>query len=306
MNVYVVRDGGDALIVDAGTGDDYNDTRLMRALVRLGLDLSRATVFCTHGHDDHAGLAYELAEAGAEVLMSSQSVADMREIAYVEGRDARAARLAGEGVDPDCARDLAGLMWSRRADLVLEHVAVRTVEPGERVTCGRWSFEVVGTPGHTPGHCILWLPERGIAFTGDALLFACSTFISFWDDAPDSLGSHIESLHKIADMGIEQAFIGHGEQTGDIAELARKNIGHHERRIARAVEAVRRAPGRAGVDLVEDLGWRALGDLGLDGVPPLTRWFILAESIAVLDCAVHRGAVRRERDARGISRYYSE
>ena len=45
VNVFVVRDGAEALIVDTGTPDDYNDTRLMRALVRLGVDPSRSTLF---------------------------------------------------------------------------------------------------------------------------------------------------------------------------------------------------------------------------------------------------------------------
>lgn len=61
VNVFVVRDGAEALIVDTGTPDDYNDTRLMRALVRLGVDPSRSTLFCTHAHIDHAGQARELA-----------------------------------------------------------------------------------------------------------------------------------------------------------------------------------------------------------------------------------------------------
>ena len=74
VNVHVVRDGDDALIVDTGTSDDYNDTRLMRALVRLGVNPTRATVFVTHSHEDHAGLARELADAGARIQIGRAHV----------------------------------------------------------------------------------------------------------------------------------------------------------------------------------------------------------------------------------------
>ena len=65
VNAFVVLDGGEALVVDAGTPDPLNDTRLMRALLGLGVDPAETptTLFCTHAHIDHVGLARELAEA---------------------------------------------------------------------------------------------------------------------------------------------------------------------------------------------------------------------------------------------------
>lgn len=304
VNVHVVLDGPHALIVDAGTWDDYNDTRLMRALVRLGVDPSRATVFCTHSHEDHTGLVRELAVAGAKIVMSSRTLADMQAYSSPAYRDFLVRRLVAEGSEPAAAEELAAVLWTRRADFTLDGVIARTVEPGERLACGRWRFEVVATPGHTPGHCVLWLPERRLALTGDALLFACSTFICFWQNVPDSLGDHLRSLAKLADMGIEQALLGHGEQKGDIAERARANIAHHERRSARALAAIRGTPGASGRELVARMGWRAVGADGLDAVPLATRWFLCAESIANLDHLVEQGLVYRQKGASGVFGYY--
>ncbi len=304
VNVHVVLDGGRALIVDAGTWDDYNDTRLMRALVRLGVDPLRATVFCTHSHEDHTGLVRELADAGAQIVMSSRTLLDLQAYACPAYRDFLVRRLVAEGSEPAVAAELVATLWTRRADFTLDGVDVRTVEPGERVACGRWEFEVVATPGHTPGHCVLWLPARRLALTGDALLFACSTFISFWQEVPDSLGDHLRSLGKLADMGIEQAFLGHGEQQGSIAERARANIAHHEKRSARALAAIREDPGRTARELTAGMGWRAVGAGGLDAVPLATRWFLCAESIANLDHLVDQGLVYRQKDAAGVFGYY--
>lgn len=304
VNVHVVLDGSDALVVDTGTWDDYNDTRLMRALVRLGVDPSRATVFCTHSHEDHTGLVRELACAGAEVVMPAQAMRDLQAFAQPSYRDFLVGRLVSEGSAPAAAGALVDTLWTDRADFTLDGVGVRTVEPGARLACGRWEFEVVATPGHTPGHCVLWLAGKRLAFTGDALLFACSTFISFWQDAPDSLGDHLRSLETLAAMGIDRAFLGHGEQKGSIAERARANIAHHEHRSARALAAIRQDPGCAGRELVSRMGWRAIGEGGLDAVPLATRWFLCAESIANLDHLVEQGLISRKKDAAGVFRYY--
>lgn len=107
VNVFVVRDGAETLIVDTGTPDDYNDTRLMRALVRLGVDPAHATLFCTHAHIDHSGQARELAEAGVRVTLSRATLADMRRFSTPTYCDYMAERLVGEGVGAAEAEEMA-------------------------------------------------------------------------------------------------------------------------------------------------------------------------------------------------------
>ena len=48
--------------------------------------------------------------------------------------------------------------------------ADREVRHGDTVTVGAQSFRVLSTPGHTSGCVTYFMPEAGIAFTGDALL----------------------------------------------------------------------------------------------------------------------------------------
>ena len=104
VNAFVVRDGGETLVVDAGTSDDFNDTRLMRALLGLGVDPERTTLFCTHAHMDHAGLARELAEAGAHVVISEGVLGDMRLLAVPAWRDEMAARMRAEEYENSTVR----------------------------------------------------------------------------------------------------------------------------------------------------------------------------------------------------------
>ena len=304
VNVFVVRDGDETLVVDSGTPDDFNDTRLMRALLGLGVDPERVTVFFTHAHIDHTGLARELAEAGARVVVPEGVLADMRRFAVPAWRETMARRLRAEGFSADESAELADVIWDHARNFEREGVPFETVAAGERLRCGRWALEVVPMPGHTPGQCALWEPRSRTAFLGDAVLFLCSTCIGFWDEGDDPIGEQIATLRALAGRGVEHALMGHGLQGGELAVRCEKNAQHHERRSARALEAIRQGPGRCGRELMGAMGWRMhLEDWG--ETPALTRWFLASESVAHLDHLVATGAARRESDAAGVHRYFA-
>ena len=137
VNAFVVLDGGDALVVDAGTPDEFNDTRLMRALVGLGVDPVRTTLFCTHAHIDHTGLARELSEAGARVLVPEGVLADMRRFAVPAWRDGMVARMRAEGVGDVEAAELADAIWDHVLNFETEGIGFSVVAAGDAVRCGR-------------------------------------------------------------------------------------------------------------------------------------------------------------------------
>ena len=302
VNAFAVLDGGEALVVDAGTPDPFNDTRLMRALVRLEVDPERTTLFCTHAHVDHTGLARELAEAGARVVIPEGVLADMRRMAVPSWRDVMISRMRAEGVSAEEAAELADVIWDHAINFETEKIAFETVPPGGAVRCGKLSFEVVSASGHTPGQCVLWEPSSRVAFLGDAVLFLCSTCIGFWNEGEDAIGEQLMTLDRLSDMGIEHAFMGHGLQEGSVSERCEKNLQHHERRSARALAAIAERPGQTGFELVPAMGWRAPFDHWAE-TPAMTRWFLVSESIAHLDHLVALGAARRESDAAGVHRY---
>jgi hydroxyacylglutathione hydrolase len=75
---------------------------------------------------------------------------------HVQGVPALKAATGAEVVGPAAeAARIAGLE--------------RTVVDGERFSCGGIRIEAISTPGHTLGQVSYYLPDAGVAFTGDTL-----------------------------------------------------------------------------------------------------------------------------------------
>jgi len=87
--------------------------------------------------------------------------------------------------------------------------------------------------GHTPGDCLLTLPEEKVAFTGDLAFFGRQPFMAHCD--PDGWVVQLEALERSA---IETFVPGHGPlgDKGDIA-LQKRYLTTLKALIAQAVEA---------------------------------------------------------------------
>ena len=150
----------------------YESGRVLERAKQLGKSIQ--TILLTHGHFDHVGAVKEIAEAtGCQVYIGSEELS-MPE--YMT----------------------AGALYY--TDLYA---------PGGVVTAGGVAFQVMHTPGHTPGSVCLM--TRDSIFSGDTL-FAGSCGRT---DFPGGSWSQIQtSLKQLA--GLEKnysVYPGHGEST---------------------------------------------------------------------------------------------
>jgi glyoxylase-like metal-dependent hydrolase (beta-lactamase superfamily II) len=104
------------------------------------------------------------------------------------------------------------------ADALADH-GVRTVEEGDRIEMDGTTFEVLHTPGHSPGSVSYWCPDEGIVFSGD-LLFenGAPGRADTPGGEPDTLR---ESLERLGSLGAERAYPGHRVPFGDVKEKVR-------------------------------------------------------------------------------------
>lgn len=139
VNCYIVAKakGWPAVVIDPG--DDAGKIRRLLQEHRL----TPVSVINTHGHFDHIGCDDEF---GVPV--------------YIHAQDASSLG--------DPGRNLSLLVASSPRSV---RQKPKTVEDGMTLRFEGLSFEVLHTPGHTPGGICLLLkePQGGIVFTGDTL-----------------------------------------------------------------------------------------------------------------------------------------
>ena len=90
---------------------------------------------------------------------------------------------------------------------------------------GDLSFEVIQTPGHSPGSICLYWPDKKVLFTGDVVF---SQGIGR-TDLPGGNGEQLkESIKKISRLDAEYLLPGHGDIVSGLEEI-RANFANIER-----------------------------------------------------------------------------
>jgi len=121
----------------------------------------------------------------------------------------RPTRTQSRGRDPGCCL----------SEYLDQPVAPYTVdEPlhdGQIVQLGDADWQVVRTPGHTPGHLALWQTEEQLLVVGDALSDYDVGWVNLALDGPDAAGIALASLQRMAELTPRVLLPAHGPIPGD-------------------------------------------------------------------------------------------
>ncbi len=147
---YLVESDGDLALVE--TGPDSTWPHLVAALAKLGAKPSDVRqVLLTHIHLDHAGAAWRLARAGADVWVHPRGAPHMADPSKLL---ASAKRIYKEEMDT---------LWGTLEPIPADRLKI--TEDGATIPVGRGAVRVLETPGHAIHHNAYLL--EGKVFTGD-------------------------------------------------------------------------------------------------------------------------------------------
>jgi glyoxylase-like metal-dependent hydrolase (beta-lactamase superfamily II) len=170
VNFYLIEDPDGLILIDAGMPAHREQLRgLLAELGRAPADIR--AVLLTHGHPDHTGLARSLQDAGADIWVHQQDAAILHDGPRSASRHSKSER------------SMLPYLLRRPSTLVLPfHVAraggfTAPAVPTTRDFTADQVFEdlpgapqAVALPGHTAGSTAYFFADRGLLFTGDALV----------------------------------------------------------------------------------------------------------------------------------------
>lgn len=303
LNCYVIQDSGETLILDTGFNRKECLDALMEGMAELHINEEKTSLFLTHFHSDHIGLAPTLMKGKGGKIYMSRIDYDYLERIMVGGLwKTSDSDFMAEGFTEEQIIQLHSENPDRGYEPE-EFFAAERLEDGDTLTVGKWTFQCILVPGHTPGQMLLYQPEEKLLFTADHILFDITPNITVWVDIPDSLGDYLDSLVKIRTYDIETALPAHRKNDKNVYVRIEEILAHHLKRLKEIVDVLSVLPGSHAVTIATKLKWAMRGK-SWEEFPLSQRWFAVGETMAHLDYLICRGLAERKDGEEGKTRSY--
>jgi glyoxylase-like metal-dependent hydrolase (beta-lactamase superfamily II) len=285
VHVYLVEADDGFMLIDTGVNTSEAFAGLKRQLEALGLDFNAITqIVITHFHSDHCGQAARIrALGGAQIVMGAT------ERAVLEGVQAgpnneHEEQFLRHGLPSEQVKSYGEVLPYLKS-LSIPFAVDVGIGPGHTLLAKRRRLEAFLTPGHTPGHVCLFLPEEKLMFSGDHILQRITPNIGLHSfSGPDPLGDYLHSLQATLKLGATRLFPSHGPVVEDPEQRIQELLRHHDQRLQACLEALGSAPTTAYAVSLQVFG-TALDYFG--------RWLALGETLSHLEHLVHQGVVSK-------------
>jgi hydroxyacylglutathione hydrolase len=186
-------DGKTPLLIDPGHLHRTND--LFRRMEADGLDpRTIQVVICTHGHPDHFEGTLAFAKAKVKIGISR------REEQYIE--------------------EIGRPMYEKQGKQMPDYRVDFFLKEGE-LTLGKHQFEIIETPGHSPGGLCIYWPRYRVLFSGDTVFMQGVGRVDMPGGDPRALK---ESVLKLEKLLVELVVPGHGGAVQGAAQVRQNYV----------------------------------------------------------------------------------
>jgi glyoxylase-like metal-dependent hydrolase (beta-lactamase superfamily II) len=272
-NVYVIEGSDGHMLVDCGWDSQESLWALQEGIKAANLKLRDITkIVVTHIHPDHYGLSSKMKQiCGAQVAIHRID-ADFISSRYKDFANLikKTEELLRQNGVPD--NELPQLkeasLWMNK--YVTPDVPEIKLEDGDTISNGSFEFEVLWTPGHSPGHVCLYEQERRFILTGDHVLYDTTPHVGFNPQSGDNpLGDYISSLKKLERLKVHFILPGHGPMFNALGLRIEKILQHHEDRKRAIMQALRDGL-KTAYEVAQQIPWMV--DEGRSAFQDLTVW----------------------------------
>jgi glyoxylase-like metal-dependent hydrolase (beta-lactamase superfamily II) len=309
-NVYLIEGNAGWLLVDTG---GWEASKVIdpfkKGLKTIGItfkDISEIVV--THVHVDHFGLSGKLKElSGANLCLHrmercfiepgditrEQVVKKMRQWLYKNGSPENEGLIVQKA--PQGPMKFITPMFPD-ALFFSGEIGFPDIffSGGERISTGLFNFEVIWTPGHSPGHICLYERAKKVLISGDHILSHITPVIAFNPfSRSNPLGDYIGSLNSLKRLDVELVLPGHGDCFVHFHRRIDELIQHHEERKKIILELLKDGP-KIAYEIASEITWMPeKGGVSWDKLDPWSHRLALMETLAHLKDLEEEGKVKK-------------
>jgi glyoxylase-like metal-dependent hydrolase (beta-lactamase superfamily II) len=190
VNCYLIVNDDDLILIDTGLpGNSTNITKYVENILKKSPQDIK-TIIITHNHFDHVGSLSKIKEiTGAKVAIHPAD-AD-----YIRGKE----------------KHLGGAFINFFINLLKSIYRTKPVEPEILVKEGDiiGGYQVIHTPGHSPGSICLYNPDKRVLFVGDNLQYVNGKLRSPGERLILEPEEYEASMKKLLDFDFETILTGH-------------------------------------------------------------------------------------------------
>lgn len=292
--IYVIKTDEGNLIIDTGFNNEENRKNMDELIEKLDLDLENTSLFLTHLHSDHVGLASYLYKKGIkEIYLSEVDGNLLKDGVTLEGyqwqnaiKNAKIQGLMDENLD---INDHPG--YKNRPK---ETFPYKKINSGNKLKLGEFDFVFIDEAGHTPGMLGLYEKDKKVLFCGDHILGKITPNITWWGEKyGDSLKTYLENLEKIKDYDIKHLYSSHRFLIEDVNKRIDELKCHHKKRLEESLSIVKKYKNISTRDVSKNLNWDIRAKDWND-FPDSQKWFAVGEAQAHLAYLENKGLIKGE------------
>jgi glyoxylase-like metal-dependent hydrolase (beta-lactamase superfamily II) len=298
LNAYLIKSAERVLLIDAGLNFPQAFEALRRGLSEAGVEMRRLTdVLFTHYHIDHVGMISRIKDVAtglnlwihpAERELSRFMAKDFKEFLNATKDFLKASGAPSSYVDNP--RDFLPAGFTLKA---YEEIAesAHPLSDGQEIDVGGYHFQVLWTPGHSPGHVCLYEPSLKALISGDHVLPTITPHVSQFMADANPLEDYLESLERVERLDAKVVLPAHEEAFTNLRERVKQLKNHHEQRLKEILTLLENGSLTLH-SLASKVHWN-VSYKDWEHFPPIQKFLALGETLSHLTFLERKGLVKR-------------